>query len=596
MHGRKSVGSVGAVADLIGHLLKRRPWQSFLILLALLVASLAESVGFVSFLPLLSIAQASGVAERPGSAAAGMVASLFSVVGLPQTLGAILALIVVAIALKAIAGSAAQLFLAYCVGGILTDMRLDLMRAIGRARWAYFVDQSPGELATMIGSESQRAANGLINSVMVVNTLLQASFYLGVAFLVEWKFTLASVAAGILIAAVLQRFVGIAHRTGRQQTELVRSMLSNMVDGLQGYKALKAMGREDALVSLIAHDANRYLRVYLTHRGSAVALQYLPEALAVAMVGALVYGALAIQNIEFGEIFVIAALGYRGVGRMSELQKVLQSTVANHGAYVFIQDVFHRADSMREEFAGTEPPTFERDLRFEDVSFAHGDLPVLRSVSLTVPASGVTALIGPSGAGKTTIIDLMLGLRKPNSGAIKIDGREVGEMDIRAWRHQIGYVPQEVQLFNRTLFENIALDEPDVTRADAEAALRQAGGGELLELLPNGINSQVGQAGQRLSGGQRQRIAIARALVHRPRLLLLDEATSALDPATEQRICATLKEISGTVAVLAISHQPGIRMIADRIYQIEAGGVASLSEPAAPALAALTDGVPEAHP
>jgi ATP-binding cassette subfamily C protein len=180
-------------------------------------------------------------------------------------------------------------------------------------------------------------------------------------------------------------------------------------------------------------------------------------------------------------------------------------------------------------------------------------------------------LVGPSGAGKTTIIDLLTGLLQPQSGAILIDGTSLQELDTRAWRQMIGYVPQETVLLHDTILHNVTLGDPALGEADAERALKEAGAWEFIAMLPQGMNSSVGERGGKLSGGQRQRIMIARALVHRPRLLILDEATSALDPASEAAICQTLEQLRGELTILAISHQTALVNAADRVYRLEKG-------------------------
>jgi ATP-binding cassette subfamily C protein len=149
----------------------------------------------------------------------------------------------------------------------------------------------------------------------------------------------------------------------------------------------------------------------------------------------------------------------------------------------------------------------------------------------------------------------------------------LGDLDRRAWRRLIGYVPQETLLLSDTVLVNVTLGDPAVTRADAEAALRAAGAWEFVAALPAGMDTAVGERGARLSGGQRQRLAIARALVHGPALLILDEATSALDAASEAEICAALQALRGRVTILAVTHRPALVQAADRVYRVDEGRV-----------------------
>jgi ATP-binding cassette subfamily C protein len=187
----------------------------------------------------------------------------------------------------------------------------------------------------------------------------------------------------------------------------------------------------------------------------------------------------------------------------------------------------------------------------------------------------VATLIGPSGAGKTTIADLLVGLHEPDSGAVLIDGVPLAEIDLARWRGKIGYIPQENILFNDTVLENITLGDPSISEEQAIEALRLAGAWGFISALPRGLHEVIGVRGNLLSGGQKQRLSIARALIHNPELLILDEATSALDRATAREICAAVRGLRGNRTILAITHQSIWMDAADRVLTIQSGQVAT---------------------
>jgi ATP-binding cassette subfamily C protein len=202
---------------------------------------------------------------------------------------------------------------------------------------------------------------------------------------------------------------------------------------------------------------------------------------------------------------------------------------------------------------------------------------VLDGLSFSVPAGKITAILGGWGVGKTTAADLIMGLVRPDAGEIYVDGVSLGELDLREWRRLIGYVPQEILMLHDSVAKNVSLGDPNVTPEDIERALRDAGAWEFVSELSGGIDCSVGERGMRLSGGQRQRIAIARALAHGAKLLILDEATTALDPESEAFVLAAIEALRGRATILAISHQPALTNVADRIYRIIDGKCAEIA-------------------
>jgi ATP-binding cassette subfamily C protein len=212
--------------------------------------------------------------------------------------------------------------------------------------------------------------------------------------------------------------------------------------------------------------------------------------------------------------------------------------------------------------------TLEQGVEVRDVRVAYDDAVVLDGLTFSVPAGKITAILGGSGVGKTTAADLIMGLVRPDVGEVYVDGVSLGKLDLRGWRRLIGYVPQEILMLHDSVAKNVSLGDPNVAPEDIERALRDAGAWEFVSRLPGGVDCSVGERGMRLSGGQRQRIAIARALAHGAKLLILDEATTALDPESEAFVLAAIEALRGRATILAISHQPALTDVADRIYRI----------------------------
>jgi ABC-type multidrug transport system fused ATPase/permease subunit len=218
----------------------------------------------------------------------------------------------------------------------------------------------------------------------------------------------------------------------------------------------------------------------------------------------------------------------------------------------------------------------ETTLRLEGVGFQYpsSEAKVLDEIWLEIPQGSLVALTGGSGAGKTTLVDIVLGLYTPTRGRVTVDGRDISD-DLVAWQRQLGYVAQDVFLLDASLAENVAFDQAaaDIDLGRVRAALAQAQMLEVVDTLPQGLDTQVGERGARLSGGQRQRIGIARALYRNCGVLVLDEATSALDNETESRITKTIKDLQGQMTVIVVAHRLSTVRNADQIVFLERGRV-----------------------
>jgi ATP-binding cassette subfamily C protein len=266
---------------------------------------------------------------------------------------------------------------------------------------------------------------------------------------------------------------------------------------------------------------------------------------------------------------VVGLLVHRTVRAINGIQKSWQQAALSEHAFTLVASFLEESGAQSENEAGEIAPTLDQGCRFENVSFDYDKSPVLTNVSMEIPARQLTVIIGPSGTGKTTLADLLLGFYEPGKGQILIDRVPLNKINLRSWRHMVGYVPQELFLFRGTVLENVTLGDPKLTPEMAEQALKAAEAWDFVAKFPDGMYTHVGEKGTKLSGGERQRVAIARALVHRPKLLILDEATSALDLESEAAICANIQKLSRSITVLAVSHRAGWIDVADQVFELD---------------------------
>jgi len=550
------------------------PAESAMVLGALVLASLVEGLGLTTLLPLLT-ARAADAAGGAQSGVGGVVARVLGVVGLTPTVGVLLLIVVIGMTLKSVLVLVANRQVGYTVAHVATDLRLGFIRSLLSARWEFYLRQPVGALANSLATEATRGAESYLYGATVIALVVQAVVYSIVALLVSWQATLVALAAGTVFVYLLNRLVHMSRRAGAKQTRLLRSLLARLSDNLQSVKPLKAMARENLANALLEGDTTQLNRALQKEIVSKEALRALQEPMLAVLIAAGLYVALVQFGMSLASVMLLAFLLVRVLLYLSRMQREYQKMVTSESAYWALQSAIDGARKESENPPDGATPVLQHAIRFENVGFRYRDRWVLRNVALAIPAGGITAIVGASGAGKTTVVDLVTALLRPQEGEIWIDDLPLQRVDWRAWRRMIGYVPQDTVLLHDTVRNNVTLGDPELTEADAEAALRAAGIWDLVSGLPEGLDTVVGERGGKLSGGQRQRVALARALAHKPRVLILDEATSALDPETETAICRTLEGLRGELTIIAISHQSPLVDVADRVYRM-GDGTASL--------------------
>lgn len=554
-------------------LFRQHRWRTTLVILGLFLSGLAEGIGLSALLPLLNVAIASERqhAGTPPGEFEQRVLDVLAGVGISPTVGALLAVIVAGVAVRSLLLLAVQRQVGYTAAQIGTELRLDLLRAVLRSRWEYFLHQPVGRLTNALATEAQRSSDSFVYGATATTFLIHALIYGAIAVAISWQATLLSLVAGMLVIGSSHFLVRMTRRAGRRQTQLLASLMARLTDTLQSVKPLKAMAREHLADQVLAGETVRLNRALQRQVFSAALLNSVQDLLFAGFIALGIYLALVVFRVELSTVLVLAIALARAFGSLGKVQKQYQKLTQGESAYWSLQEAITGASIAAEQFGAGSAPALTRGIDLADVGFAYDRRQVFTHLDLDIPAGAMTVLIGPSGAGKTTVIDLVIGLVRPQAGHVRIDGIDLAELDLRAWRGRIGYVPQDTVLLHDSILNNVTLGDPQLTAADAERALRGAGVWDFVASLPQGMHAPVGERGGKLSGGQRQRVAIARALVNRPQLLILDEATSALDPASEREICQTLAGLKGQLTILAISHDSALVEIADRVYQLDHG-------------------------
>jgi len=548
------------------------PYRTLATLFCLLLAGVAEGIGLSSLFPVLELAMPAKAGSPPSGFAANVRSGL-DAFGIEPSLGTLLLIVVGGIIVKAMLVLLANRQVGYAVSNVATELRLALVGALMTARWRYFTTRPAGVIANAFTTEAERASLAFLHCAQIVAAIIQVALYTAIALAMSWQATLAALALGGVSAWALTWLVRAARRAGLRQTELLKVSVAHLADALHAIKPLRAMGREQLMDNVLTRETQGLNRAQRGEVMSKEGLKALQEPILVAGLALGLYVAVTYWSMSVPYLLMFGVLFGRTLAAIGKAQTEIQKFVTRESAYESLRNTIKAAEMEREPPHSGVIPTLQQGVALQNIHLAYRDEPVLEDVNLFIAAGKLTTLVGASGAGKTSLADLIVGLVSPLRGTIKVDGVDLNEIDIRAWRRMIGYVPQELFLLHESIYTNIALGDPDISREQVWQALHKVGAEAFVQALPEQLDAPVGERGLLLSGGQRQRIAIARAIVSMPRLLILDEATASLDPVTENAVVATVPGLRGEMTILAITHQKAFAERADYVYRLHEGMV-----------------------
>ncbi|HEV8389264.1 MAG TPA: ABC transporter ATP-binding protein [Dongiaceae bacterium] len=540
------------------------------LVLGMMVVGFLDGLRIISIFPILAlVTQGMSKPSRVNEA----IAEALAFAHIPNSLPALCLIMVGLVWVKAVINLIVARRLGRTGALIGQEIRQRLLQALVNAKWSHFTVYPVGRFVAAATTEASWAATAFRSALQAIEQSMRTAIYCVIALFMGWQVALVSIAMGVLMGLSLRSLTRASHLAGKDRQRAMRSLVVELNDVLAGFKPLKAMNRHTGLIAELIRDAKRLRKAINGMVTTETLSGGLPDLIQTYLLAAGAYMAAILLGAPIDNIVVAGVISFQLMSTIARVRRAMTQLAQADTTYWTLRDTIADVEQAAEHLEGTKVPTLSAGCELRHVSFSYGRGPVLTDVSLDIPAGSITTLVGQSGSGKTTIADLLLGLYAPDQGTVMVDGVDLGDVDIAQWRSMIGYVPQEIVLFNDTIMANVGLGDEAIDETQVRSALEAAGLSALIAELPDGLATLVGEGGFKLSGGQRQRIALARALVNRPKLLILDEATSALDPTTEAEICATVAAQAGRTTVVAITHQPSWVERADRIYMVEDGKV-----------------------
>lgn len=546
--------------------------RATLLVLALTLNSLLEGFGIATLVPLVVLALGQDTGSMPPIAT--YILDMLDALGLPREAWMLALLASGALVAREILSFIILTLTGFVITDIEAKLRRRLFNAIVRARWTWFHDQQLGGMALSLANFTASAASAMDRTVKSLAVLIRTIVYVVLIVLVSPVLALLVAVMATILFVPLLLLLKLSKKYSSRYAGASSALSANFADVFGSVKTIKAMGLEHGIQPLFERFIQQMRKAKRRMIATSQGMTTLQNITTIILIFSVLYIAINWIGVSVVEISMVAGLVISVARNLSRTQTLLQS-VAELSPYLDkVEELMQSASQARENLGAGREPVFRKEIRFHDVSFSYPGKPILRHVDFSLPHGSLTVVKGPSGIGKSTMVDLIIGLRTPDAGAILVDGIPLNELDLRRWRHMVGYVPQELILLSGTVRDNITLGAK-ISDEDIWRALELAGAAEFVRNLPEGLDSELGERGVKLSGGQRQRLSLARALVRHPKLLILDEVTSALDPATEKMLVRQIAELARRehITIIAITHTPAWTNVADQVIELSPEGL-----------------------
>jgi ATP-binding cassette, subfamily C, bacterial len=562
----------------ISSLIQISRWQLIAAVVIMTVTSLTEGLGVALLFPILQVAGFNLANQGHVGHYTGEVRDLLVRSGLRPSLwlASLLLIFMLLMALRSLFSRMQSVLTLRTALNYELSLGRRLYQAIINADWLFLVRRRSSDFTHALTGELTRVSTCTYLLIGTLGNAILALVYIAIALKLSAGMTSLVLATGAILLLLSRRWMRAVHQSGTAVSESVSEVYSAATEHLQNLKAMKFYDAQTSDLAMFSSLQSSALQQTLESTRSQAAAAFWFEAGSLIVLGAIIFASLQILNVAPASILLLLAVFTRLFPRLAATQGQLQAFLSELPAFENLMTIYRECVANAEVPGATgSGPALAHEIRLERVAFRYdADRPqVLKDLSLTIAAGRVTAIVGSSGAGKSTVADLVNGLLSPGTGRVLIDGAELTPQAARAWRRHVGYVAQDTVLFHDTVRANLRWANPNASEQEMKESLSLAAAEFVFE-LPQGLDTTVGDRGMLLSHGQRQRIALARALLRKPGLLILDEATSSLDFDNEKRILDAIEQLKGRATVLLIAHRVSAIQRADMIYLIDNGSVA----------------------
>ena len=487
--------------------------------------------------------------------------------------------LVIAIAILDAVCSYAEKYLTTSVGQWVTyDLRRTIYAHMQKLSLSFHDEKRTGDLITRVTDDIDNIQSFITQGLLgVLVNIITLAGMIGVMFYLNWRFTLIALSVAPALFVIVFSFTRRIKKASRAVRKKEGEITSTVEEVLSSMRVVKAFAREDYEVQRLEEESLEQVEVALRARSLKARLTPIVDiVVAIGTCLVLWFGARMVLggSLSAGSLVVFILYLTKMYKPMQELSKMTDTYTKAAVGYERIEEILETEREVKDSRGAKKAPKFEGKIEFEHVTFGYKpDELVLNDVSFTIESGQVAAIVGPTGAGKSSIIGLVPRFYDPVAGTVKIDGVDIKQYKQRSLRQQISFVLQETMLFRAPVWQNIAYGKPEATREEIIRAAELANAAEFIDKMPDGYDTVLGERGMTLSGGQRQRIAIARAIIRDTPLLLLDEPTSGLDSASEKLVFEAIDRLMKNHTSIVIAHRLSTIREADIIFVVKDGAI-----------------------
>ena len=545
------------------------------------LSSVMDSMSVVTLLPLLNVIELGGDAIAENSAIIEFFTNFFAIFNIPYTITSTLLLIVAIILAKNVILFFAILCKTWMRTTMSAKLKRDFHHDLSAVSLQFFNQKSTGHFSSIINIQIDRFVKAFMQYISILAAIISIASYTAVAVILDWKIASSAIIFGVFIIIIFHQLNSYIGKQSILYSDQTNRLMELAVQSIQSFKYAVSTQNIERLEAGSFSAINKIENISFKMAGVNALTKCLKEPIVVFGLVALIIALVNLFDQPIVTVLVSLLLFQRALNSLLGAQLNWQTFIGSVGAIDLVNKEFAELSKNKEKNGKVFVRSLKEQLKFDNVTFLHPNSVNngVKNLSMKINAKSIVAIIGSSGSGKTTLVDIVTLLNRPQSGKIFIDGVDATEVNLSSWRQQIGYVCQDMVIYNDTIANNVCLWDGNYSQDKkiekrVDTVLRDVGLYEACMDMPNGMNSIVGDRGVNLSGGQRQRLFLAREMFRKPKLLILDEATSALDAYSEKILQNTLVKLKQKTTIIVITHRLNSISNTDYIYILNGGKIA----------------------